>query len=306
NPLRIRNHQALLALGVLAERDGAGDFRQHAGVLRRTCLEQFGHARQTAGDVAGLGAFLRNPREHLADLHLLTVLHRDQRTDLEGDVHRVIGAGDLHFLALLVEQFHLRTDALAAGAATLRIDDHQRRQTGDLVDLLRHGDAFFHVLELHRAGVFRNDRTGVRIPVRQDLTRLDRRAVVAQQRRAVGQLVPLALASGVVGDQHFRRPGDDDLFARAVGHIAHLRGEARHAVGFRLDLRGLRGTRSRAADVESPHRELRARLADRLRGDHAHRLADVYQRTAIQVAAVALGVQAPARLAGQRRTDFHL
>jgi hypothetical protein len=44
----------------------------------------------------------------------------------------------------------------------------------------------------------------------------------------------------------------------------------------------------RAADVEGAHGELRARLADRLRGDDADRFADVDRRAAGQVAAVAL------------------
>ena len=42
-----------------------------------------------------------------------------------------------------------------------------------------------------------------------------------------------------------------------------------------------------ATDVERTHRELRARLADRLRGDDADRLADVDHVPARQVAAVA-------------------
>jgi hypothetical protein len=56
--------------------------------------------------------------------------------------------------------------------------------------------------------------------------------------------------------------------------------------------------------VEGTHRQLRARLADRLRGDHADRLADVDQRTAAEVAAVALGAQAVAGVAGQRRAHL--
>ena len=50
--------------------------------------------------------------------------------------------------------------------------------------------------------------------------------------------------------------------------------------------------RRRAADVERAHRELRARLADRLAGDDADRLADVDLVAARQVAPVALGAHA--------------
>src|SRR5690606_8918219 len=145
----------------------------------------------TAGDVAGLRGFLRDARQHLADLHLLAVPHGDDGADREGDIDRLVGAGDLHFLALLVQQLHLRTHALGARAAAFRIDDHQGRKPRDLVDLLGHGDAFLDVLELHRTGVFGNDRTGVRIPGGQHLARLDGDAVVDQQRRAVRYLVAL-------------------------------------------------------------------------------------------------------------------
>src|SRR5262249_3667305 len=60
------------------------------------------------------------------------------------------------------------------------------------------------------------------------------------------------------------------------------------------------------ADVEGTHGELRARLADRLGGDDAHRLADVDGRAAGQVAAVALAADAGLGVAGQHRTDAEL
>ena len=57
-------------------------------------LEQLRHARQAARDVARLRRFLRNPREHFADRHLLAVLHRDDRAELERDVDRQVRARD--------------------------------------------------------------------------------------------------------------------------------------------------------------------------------------------------------------------
>ena len=115
----VGDDQTLLALGVLAERDGAGDFRQHAGILGRTRLEQFGHARQTAGNVARLRGFLRDTCQHVAHRHFLAVFHRDDGADLEGDVDQGVGARDLDFVAGFVQQFDLRTQALG-GAAGLR------------------------------------------------------------------------------------------------------------------------------------------------------------------------------------------
>jgi hypothetical protein len=55
-----------------------------------------------------------------------------------------------------------------AAAAALGVDDHQRRQTGHIVHLLGHRQAFFDILELRLAGEFGNDRARQRIPVGQD------------------------------------------------------------------------------------------------------------------------------------------
>ena len=61
-----------------------------------------------------------------------------------------------------------------------------------------------------------------------------------------------------------------------------------------------------AADVERPHRQLRARLADRLGGDDAHRHAFLDQRAGGQVHAVAQPADAQRRLAGHRAADQDL
>jgi hypothetical protein len=58
--------------------------------------------------------------------------------------------------------------------------------------------------------------------------------------------------------------------------------------------------------VERAHRQLRARLADRLRRDDADRLADVDPVAAREIAPVALRADAIARLAGDRRAHQHL
>eukprot|EP01034_Spumella_vulgaris_P036951 gene36951-45583_t len=77
--------------------------------------------------------------------------HLDQRTHLEADGHRVVGARDLHFLALGVDQLHLGADDLGSATA-LGVNHHQRRQTGHFIHLLGNGEAFFDVFELSLTG----------------------------------------------------------------------------------------------------------------------------------------------------------
>ena len=70
---------------------------------------------------------------------------------------------------------------------------------------------------------------------------------------------------------------------------------------------GLLGNaRGGTTDVERTHRELRARLADRLGGDDADGLADLDQLAAGEVAAVAAAADAAAGLAGEHRADLDL
>src|SRR5690606_23621336 len=147
------------------------------------------------------------------------------------------------------------------------------------------------VLELDAAGILGDDRSRVRIPGREHLPGPDRVAVLHRQGRPIGHLVTLALAAIVVGHDHFAAARDDDGLAARVGDVAHARSEAGGAARLALDLARHRGPRGGAADVERAHRELRARLADRLRGDDTDRLADVHQAAAAEVAAVALAAQ---------------
>ena len=60
--------EALLVLVVAAELHRAGDLRDDRVILRTARLEQLGDARQTAGDVARLGALHRDTRDDVAGL----------------------------------------------------------------------------------------------------------------------------------------------------------------------------------------------------------------------------------------------
>src|SRR5690606_18769424 len=125
-------------------------------------------------------------------------------------------------------------------------------------------------------------------------------------RGAVGNLVALALAAVVVENDAFARTGNGHALAPGIGHVAQADGEADAARGLGFDRAGHGGARSGPPDVEGAHGQLRARLADGLGGNHAHRLAAVDQIAAAQIAPVAMGAQAVARFAGQRRTHLDL
>jgi hypothetical protein len=118
--------------------------------------------------------------------------------------------------------------------------------------------------------------------------------------------VALALASVVIDHHDLAGTGNDDLLALRAGDIAHGAGKAHRAVALGLHRTLHRRTRSGATDVEGAHRELRTRFADRLGGNHANRLASIDQNATSEVAAIALGADAVARVAGQRRAHLDL
>jgi hypothetical protein len=129
------------------------------------------------------------------------------------------------------------------------------------------------------------------------LARADLVAGGGEQHGAVRHLVALALAAVVVHDHHLAGTADDDFVALGVAQVAHGGGETHRARRLGLDGVLHRGPGSRAADVERAHRQLRARLADGLGRNDADGLAHVDRRAAAQIAPVALGAHAPARVA---------
>src|SRR3546814_5863827 len=92
-----------------------------SNILRHAGLEQFGHPRQAAGDVARLRRLAGDTCEHVAPLHLLTVLDRDHRADREQ-----IARG---FTRVVVEQGLARLKVLHLGRSeehTSELQSHMR------------------------------------------------------------------------------------------------------------------------------------------------------------------------------------
>src|ERR671924_777821 len=81
--------------------------------------------------------------------------------------------------------------------------------------------------------------------------------------------------------------------------------ELHHPGALRLVLRGLDHAARGAADVERPHRQLRARLTDGLGGNDADRLAELGQPAGAEVAAVAKDADPPLGVAREARADAH-
>ena len=184
------------------------------------------------------------------------------------------------------------------------VDDHALGDAGRLVERLRHRLAFDQVLERDRALDLGQDRPGVGIPLGDALAALDLVAVVDQHPRAVLDAVHGALgAVGIEHRDHHVADHGDRLAVRVLHDVLVL--DLDLAVEVRLDER-LLGDLRRAADVERAHGELGARLADRLRGDDAHRLAHVDRRAAGEIAPVAGAADAVGGLAGEHRADAQL
>src|SRR5690606_38517675 len=296
--LVVRDDQAALALGLLAEADGARELGEDRRILRPPRLEQVRDARQTAGDVARLRRLLRQPRDHVADDDPRAALHADHGTRGQRVRRWDIRVREADGLAVLVDELRRRP---VLRAARRGVEHDRARQAGDLVDLLRDRDVVDEVLELEVTAHLGHDRVHVRIPARHELTRLHGVAVGDAEGRAVRHLVALALPAELVDDRELARAGRrDQMPLRLVADGLDVL-EADRARALHLDAVDRRRSRRRAADVERAHRELRARLADGLRRDDADRLALVHAVTAREIAPVALRAHAVMGLARDRR-----
>ena len=191
---------AALVLVVLAEPHRAADLGDDRRFLRTPRLEQLRHPRQTAGDIAGLGAFGRDTRDHVARLHMPARIDRDNGIDREL-VARLAAAGELEDLAALALDHDRRTQILlVTGRARAPVDDHALGDAGQLVELLRHRQAVDQVLELDVAFHLGQDRPGVGIPFGDTLAALDLVAVLDAHARAVRDAVMGTF--GAVGVDH--------------------------------------------------------------------------------------------------------
>ena len=166
------------------------------------------------------------------------------------------------------------------------------------------GEPFLQVLEAHGAADLGEDGEGVRIPFDQDLAEGDRGAFFDFDFGAIDHGVTFLLTALLV--QH--RDGAGAVHHHQVAHLAadSLQADEAHraaALGFQARLLG--DARRRAADVEGAHGELRAGLADGLRGDDAGGFAQLHHASGSEITPVAHDADPAFGFAGKHGADLH-
>src|SRR5262249_6673619 len=130
-----------LAFGNFAELHHAIDLTDDGGLARLAGLKQLNHARQTTGDVFGLGGVARDLGQHVARMDFISVLHHQVGPGRHQVTPRRLAFDDQRRLAFLVR----------------RLAHDVARESGDFVHFLMQRDALLQVFELHLAADFRKD-----------------------------------------------------------------------------------------------------------------------------------------------------
>ena len=187
----------------------------------------------------------------------------------------------------------------------LVLHDQAAQDTRASVTLLQQRLADLDVLVADNATLPRDDGYVVRIPLGQNLARADLLPLLHAQDRTRRHRVPLDLPLLLVEQNDLTVPvhGEDlPVFVLGRAHVGH----ADDPPAAREDSRLVRGLNRDAADVERAHRELRARLADGLRGDDADGHALLDELAQRQVHSVALRAHPERSFAREGRADADL
>src|SRR5215472_797472 len=278
------------ALGDFAVANGAVNFADDGRILGLAGLEEFDDARETAGDVLGLGGFARNLRKHVARGNIVAVPDHQ------------VGAGRHEvLLADFAGRIANKNRGLMLFVAGWQ-GHHVLRKAGDLVHLLLDGDAGLQVVEFHRTGRLRENRESERIPLGEDLAVRDMFAVLNAEARAVHDVVALLLAVFFVndGDEAGAVHGDERAAASLDVLEVH---ELDDTVVASFERGAFGDARGGSADVEGAHGELRAGLADGLRGDDPDGFAQFHHAARGEVAAIAQRANSATRFASEHGTD---
>ena len=290
----IRHHNDFaLALDDVGIPYQAINFCNDRRLMRFARLKELDHARQTSGDIFGLGGFTRNLGQHVAGAHHIAILN-----------HQVSARGHQVLLRSLGPAFFVANHQPGLMLLILYFRHHPLGQTGDFIDLLLKRSSSFQVLELNRAGDFGQDRERVRIPFNQDTPLLDGSAVGKLDPGAVDHRVALAFVALVVNHHHRAVAVHGHIVTVPVNNGLEVV-KLEEAVVLRLQGGLLADAAGGSADMEGPHGELGAGFADGLGGDHSDGLAHLDHFAGGQISPVATHANSAPRLAGQHGADFH-
>src|SRR5215471_9722535 len=304
-PHFVINEHLSLTFDEASIRDFTIDFAYDRLFFRLPRLEQLSNPGQTARNVFCFRCLARNLGKYISRIHRRTFFHKNVGTHRQ-QIPRHRRCATRHFCRL--SPFILDRYARTQCGARM-FDNDLPRQTGYLIELFLHCDAFHDVTVGDFPADFGKDRQRVRIPLNKLLTKLDAVAVFDLDFGAVDDRVFFALAAVVVHNRDLGIAVHDDPFAflvpdgyAAVVHVGVLfRIEAHELhmpgmLGFEDGL--LDHLTGRSTDMECPHGQLRAWLADRLRRDDTNGLPFLDQAPASQVTSIARLTDPSARLTG--------
>src|ERR1035438_9118314 len=183
-----------------------------------------------------------------------------------------------------------------------RQSDYELRQSGHFVDLFLDGDTRAEVVKLNGARRFGKDGEGERIPFCEDLSVVDGVAVLDAETRTVNHMVAFLFAVLFVNDDEQTRAVHGNTGAAAAFYVPQV-DELHHAVILGFKSRTLADAGCRTTDVEGAHGQLRAGLADGLRGDNADRFSEFDHAARCEVAAITQGANSAAGFTGEHGTN---
>ena len=266
---------------LFAQANDAGDLGHDGGLAWPASFKDLRDTGQAAGDVLGAADLARRLGQQSAGGNLLILAH------FQVGLFRHIVKGQI----LPLDVFHNDLRVQIA----LVLHDHPALGAA-WIAFLAEGFAFDDFIEANAAADLGQNRDHVRIPFHQDLSRLDLLALLDDKGRPVGN------GKGLLDP--FLGPEDRELTVAGQSHaFAPFVNDSGDAL--QLDDTGLLGAdftflddaASGAADVEGSHRQLRARLADRLGSDNSHRHAFLDQVAGGQIHTVTRPAHPQRRLA---------
>ena len=148
------------------------DFAYHSGVRRIACLEEFGHTRQTTGDITTLGHTTRNLDEGMTCLNGLSVF------DNHVTAYREVVC--THHIAIGINDF-----ACGHAVPVFRLDDNFLSQTCGFIGLSLEGNVLNHIAETQCTGIFGDDDSIKRVPLGYQVALLHHIARLEVERRTV-------------------------------------------------------------------------------------------------------------------------